>query len=134
MYETSLRAEPEDKLYEEQLPASLTVLNNYFDLVELFSRNNRLSVPPPPLSLSQAAPLEPADSYQRCRDEQHGDPPTAEHDQVRLSSLQLHPGSVLPATRPGGKAGNLSRVPGQWTLRDQHGAGNCLMGIAAWHL
>ena len=51
MYETSLRAEPEDKLYEEQLPASLTVLNNYFDLVELFSRNNRLSVPPH-LSLS----------------------------------------------------------------------------------
>ena len=79
-----------------------------------------------PFHVLQAAPPEQAAAYMWCCHGNHRGPPPTEHGEVRLPQVWLRVGTVLPASRPGGQAWYLSRVPVQWTLRGQHGAGVCV--------
>ena len=82
-----------------------------------------------PFHVLQAAPPEQAAAYMWCCHGNHRGPPPTEHGEVRLPQVWLRVGTVLPASRPGGQAWYLSRVPVQWTLRGQHGAGVCVCGV-----
>lgn len=64
----------------------------------------------------QATALEPVDPDQRSGDELHRGPASAQHGQIQLHEVQLHPGTLLPVPEPGGEARILPRVSVSWPL------------------
>ena len=72
-----------------------------------------------PFLVLQVSPPVQAAAYVWCCHGNHRVLPSAEHGEVhvRLPQVWLCVGTILPASRPGGQAWYLPRVPVQWTLQ-----------------
>lgn len=64
----------------------------------------------------QATALESVDPDQWCGDKLHRGPASAQHGQIQLQQVQLHPGTLFPVAEPGGEARFLSRVSVSWPI------------------
>lgn len=114
-------------MFPKDRPCKKTPTDNCFllglwelHLVErIFLQGVLPSVPcrhPASLVFPQATALESIDPDQRSGDELHGGPASAQHGQIQLQQVQLHPGTLFPVPEPGGETWFLSRVSVSWPL------------------